>query len=330
MAVRSDAATDRMSRSGGAPDPQAGFTLCGWFYLSVDRDDFSTMARLHASSGGTTRLTVATGPSGTTPAVFTPGNTSGIIGVDSFTVGSWLWVAVTQTGTTATLYTYSPGGTLNSTSGTASGGAAPDGYTIFGRSPSDASEWFNGRGACVRLWATVLTAGELPAERDSFTAVKTAGLYADYRLATASDLADHSGNGRDLTPGSTSVTTEDDPPLGTTVTDAGTATLTLTATGTATKTMTAAGTAGLVLTADGVSLPVRAGAGSAVLTLSAAGTAARVAAGSGTATLTLVATGTTPLDLIAAAVNPRLTIRPNQATAVIRANQATLTIDGGS
>lgn len=220
MAVRSDAANDRLSRSGGAPDPQTAFTVCGWFYLSVDRDDFSTLIRLHASSGSTTRITLATGSSGTLPAVFTPGNTSGVLGVDSFTVGAWLFVAVTQTGTTATIYTCTPGGTMHSASGTSSGGSAPDGYTIFGRSSSDASEWFNGRAACVRLWSAVLNSTELAAERDSFTAIRTTNLYADYRLADAATALNDSGpGGRTLTAGSTAVTTEADPPIGTSAAD---------------------------------------------------------------------------------------------------------------
>lgn len=220
MAVRSDAANDRLTRTGGAPDPQAGFTVCGWFYLAVDRDDFSTLIRLHASSGSTTRLTLSTGSSGTLPAIFTPGNTSGVLGVDSFTAGAWMFIAVTQTSTTATIYTCTPGGTMHSASGTSSGGSAPDGYTIFGRSSSDSSEWFNGRGRCLRLWSTVLTPTELAAERDSLTKVKASSIYADYDMVDAATaLADSSGNGRNLTAGSTAVTTEADPPIGTSAAD---------------------------------------------------------------------------------------------------------------
>ncbi|MEV6905159.1 LamG-like jellyroll fold domain-containing protein [Amycolatopsis sp. NPDC051372] len=211
----------RVSRSGGAPDPQAagGWTLCGWWYLSADRNDFSTMFRSHAASGSTTRLTLATKTDGTTPAVFTPGNTAGVAGVDPFTVGSWLFIAVVQSGTTATIYTCTPGGTMHSASGTSSGGSAPDGYSIGGRSSSDASEWFNGRGRCVRQWATTLTPTELAAERDSLAAAVKAGSYVDHPLATGADLSDISGNSRTLTAGTAAGTTEADPPIGTSVAD---------------------------------------------------------------------------------------------------------------
>jgi hypothetical protein len=252
VAVRSDAANDRLTRTGGAPDPQTGFTVCGWFYLSVDRDDFSTLIRLHASSGSTTRLTLATGSSGTLPAVFTPGNTSGVLGVDSFTVGAWMFVAVTQTGTTATIYTCTPGGTMHSASGTSSGGSAPDGYTIFGRSSSDASEWFNGRGACVRLWSTVLTGTELAA---SGTAIRAAADAAAAVLQLAAGgAATHSAA------------------------DADTATMQLAASGAAAHQAAAAGVGALGLGADGGYLHLATAAGGADLALQASGT---VGSGSG-------------------------------------------------
>jgi hypothetical protein len=212
----------RVSRTGGAPDPQGagGWTVCGWWYLSADRNDFSTMIRLHSGSGSTTRLTLATKTDGTTPAVFTPGNTGGVSGVDALTVGSWLFIAVVQSGTTATIYTCtSVGGTLHSASGTSSGGSAPDGYTIGGRAASDSTEWFNGRGRFVRQWSGVqLTPTEVGAERDSTTAVK-AGAYSDHPLATGTDLSDVSGNTRTLTAGSVAGTTEADPPIGTSAVD---------------------------------------------------------------------------------------------------------------
>ncbi|WP_410633390.1 hypothetical protein [Amycolatopsis sp. cmx-4-83] len=287
-------ANSRVTRTGGAPDPQGagGWTMCGWFYLSVDRNDFSTMFRAHASSGSTTRLTLATKTDGTSPAIFTPGNTGGVAGVDVFTGGAWLFIAIVQSGTTATIYTCTPGGTMHSASGTSSGGSAPDGYTIGGRSSSDSTEYFSGRARCVRQWSGVqLTSTELAAERDSFTAVKT-GTYSDHPLATGTDLSDASGNSRTLTAGSVSGTTEADPPIGTSFTDAGTATLTLGASGTQGRTAAAAGTADAALAATGTSTAVRAGSGTAAMALGAAGTTQALRAAAGTADALLSASGT--------------------------------------
>lgn len=219
MAVRFDAATDRVSyTASNPPDPATAFTVTMWVYLSVDRNDFSTLGRWHASSGGSTRLTLATGSSGETPCIFSPGNTSGVVAAETLTVGQWSRVAVTASGTSGTIYLADTNtGPTTSSTGTVSGGSAPDGLTLGGRAPSDSSEWFNGRLAYVRLWSAVLSQAEIEAEWASTTPVRTANLWAHWPLATHTDLTDHSGNGRNLVAGSTATTTEDGPPLGSTI-----------------------------------------------------------------------------------------------------------------
>lgn len=215
MSVRFDAASDRCTWAGTAPTPSSGLTITYWAYLSVDRDDFSSMIRLHSSSGATTNLNVATGPSGVTPCIFTVGGDS--VGPQELPVAGWARVAVTVTGSASRIYiaTGSAGATL-SQDGTvgANAGVAPDsGYTVGGRSAVDGSEWYNGRLRYLRIWSTVLTQSDIEAEWASPTPVHGALLFADYPLADAADLLDHSGNARHLTAGSTSVTTEDDPPV---------------------------------------------------------------------------------------------------------------------
>lgn len=248
MSLRSDAASDRVSYTASPPpDPATAFTATFWARLRVDRDDFSTMMRLHASSGSTTRVTLATNSSGTVPAVFSPGNTSGIIGSDALVVDQWRMIAVTVSGTGATggrVYTRTIGGTTNVTTGQVSGGSAPDGITLFGRSISDASEWFNGGLAHVRIWSAVLTQSEIEAEWDSTTPVRAANLWSAWSLAT--DLTDASGNGRTLSAGTTALTVEDDPPTmqGTDVTGSGAASFGA-LTGTVTGTRTVFGTSAL-------------------------------------------------------------------------------------
>lgn len=65
--------------------------------------------------------------------------------------------------------------------------------------------------AYVRVWTgVVLTDSELRTERDSASAVKTSGLWADWPLADNTDTGDDSGNGRTLTFNGT-LTTEDGP-----------------------------------------------------------------------------------------------------------------------
>ena len=69
----------------------------------------------------------------------------------------------------------------------------------------------------VRVWTGVeLSDPELRAERDSYFAKKTSGLWADWRLENNTDTADDSGNNRTLTFGGT-LTSESDPELGTVI-----------------------------------------------------------------------------------------------------------------
>jgi hypothetical protein len=220
MSQRADQATDRVSYTASPPPaPATAFTVCFWARLRVDRDDFSTMLRLHSSSGGSTTVNLATGSSGTTPVVVSPGNTGGIVGADALAVDTWRMIAVTIAGTGATggkIYTKSIGGSTNVVTGQVSGGATPDGITLFGRSVGDATEWFNGGLAYVRIWSAVLSQAEIEAEWASATIVRTSGVWANWPMLT--NILDISGNGRHLSAGSTALSTEDDPPLAANVT----------------------------------------------------------------------------------------------------------------
>jgi Concanavalin A-like lectin/glucanases superfamily len=220
MAVRFDQASDRVTWTGTAPTPSSGLTITYWAYVSVDRNDFSTMIRLHTSSGASTVINVATDTSGTLPCVFTGGGSS--TGPQALPVADWARVAATVTGSTSRVYVaVGAAGATQHQDGTvgASAGTSPaSGYTVGGRSIDDSAEWFDGRIAHLRLWSTVLTQTEIESEWAAATPVRTADLFADYPLSDATDLADHSGNGRHLVAGSTAVTTEDGPPVATTIT----------------------------------------------------------------------------------------------------------------
>lgn len=220
MAVRFDAASDRCTWTGTAPTPSSGLTITFWAYVSVDRDDSSTMIRLHSASGATTNINVAMDTSGLLPCVFTAGGTS--TGPQALSVGVWARIAVTVTGSTSTIYTaLDAAGATQSQAGTvgSNAGVAPDsGYTVGGRAANVPDEWYNGRLAHLRIWSSVLTQAEIEAEWASPAPVRTSLLFADYPLTDATDLADHSGNARHLAAGSTAVSTEDGPPISTTVT----------------------------------------------------------------------------------------------------------------
>lgn len=218
MAVRFDAATDRITYTGTSPTPSSGYTATCWLYISVDRNDFSTFLRLHAASGATTVINAACGSDGVTPEIFTAGGSSP--GPQSLPVAGWARVAITVTGTTSKVYvaTGSAGATMSTTGNVGSSGAtAATGFTVGGRSAVDGSEWYDGRIAYLRMWTTVLTQSEIEAEWAAATPVRTSLLWADYPLLLASNLLDQSGNGRHLSAGSTAVSTEGDPPVSSSV-----------------------------------------------------------------------------------------------------------------
>jgi hypothetical protein len=232
MSTRFDAAGDRISFAGTMFAVGSGFTITAWAYVSVDTDANATFGRLHSSSGGSTVATWATGSDGLSgPNYFTGGGS--VTNATNMAVGSWRKIAISCSGTTGKSYVNTVGGTTEVDSGTV-GVGTPDGITLGGRAPADASEPFNGRLAYVRVWTTELTQVQIEAEWASATPVITASLWADWPLTDSTDLTDHSGNARNLSAGSTAVSTEADPPLSGSVTGTATAafgSLTATASG---------------------------------------------------------------------------------------------------
>ena len=216
MAVRFDAASDRLSHSASSPpSPNGGFTVTLWAYVSVSRGDYSTLFRLWTASDSNVPITYDTDSNGLNgPHYFT---TAGIVnGSLNMAVGEWRKLAVSRgAGGTGKNYAALPTGSTTVTSGAIGSIADPIGVTLAGRTPAEASEWFNGRLAYVRVWSRELSQAEIEAEWASPTPVSATGLWADWPLETATDLTDHSGNDHtlvsDAAEGATAVTTEDGP-----------------------------------------------------------------------------------------------------------------------
>jgi len=224
-ATRFDADSDRATYAGGSgnpPTPSAGWSAAWWVYISNDRNNFSTMLRLHTSSGGSTVLNLAMGATGQAPGAYTAGGS--VETSSQLTIAAWYYLAYTVSAGTATIYVFNAAGALvTSTSGTI-GGGTPDGLTVGGRSASDATEWFDGRLSRLRMWSAVLSQAQFAAEQFAAEPVVTANLWAHYKLTGAGDLTDAAG-GHNLTAGTTATTTEAGPPLSEGVSGSATATL---------------------------------------------------------------------------------------------------------
>ncbi|MGH8571933.1 MAG: LamG-like jellyroll fold domain-containing protein [Gammaproteobacteria bacterium] len=209
--MRFDAATDRISYSGsGLPDPETAWTLNCWVMVVVDRNDFSTFCRL--SGAGATVATIATTETGTGGPIYA--TAGGVLtAAAGMTVGDWYKLAVTCTGTSGNLYTATATGSTQVVSGTVDGVSAPDQICFGGRASGEGAESLDGRIAYAKLYSSVLTQTQNETEWNSPTPVIVANLAGYWPLIHAADLTDRSGNARNLTAGSTAVTTEDGPPI---------------------------------------------------------------------------------------------------------------------
>lgn len=210
MALRFDALTDAASvsvsgLSGGA------FTLTGWVVLATDRNTYCGIASLESSGGPAVAL--STKVDGTTFTAWdNAGTEAGALGTISATVGVanpvWYRFAVVQNAGTESLYIGTTTGALTKGSKVQTNNTTPDkivlGSTLF-------ADFFDGRLASVKFHVGALSDDEIALELSQYRPVRSVGLIAWYPLI--SDLKDYSGNGRDLTAGSTATVVEDGPAL---------------------------------------------------------------------------------------------------------------------
>ena len=256
MAARSDAATDRVTLS-SAPS-MATITIAGWARIeAASAGSFNPIARFHVASGDTSSWILGfKGANGRTPSVYSPSNSTGISAAEQ-TLSTYVYLAATLSGTSAQLLYGNTPGSLTKVTGTVAAGGTPDRITFFGRSAADGSEWLNGILAHWRIWTAVLSDSEIAAESQAADPVRTSGLWADWDFAAAA-LTDGSGNGRNLTAGSTALSSATDPTLGTTRTGTGaliapaataaaTGTVVISGTGAASASPASAAGAGVVL-----------------------------------------------------------------------------------
>ena len=224
MSIRLDAYTDRLGYNATPlPPVPDGCTVTGWIYLSstVNNNDGYTIFQVSSNHNGIIdgQFIIGTDLSNHMGLITVGGSayvTDLPIGLDQW---YWFIARVGVLGITNELE-FDLGTADNMTSvthysrtpGDASG--SPTDVWVGGQMPSEEDEFWNGLLAYFRVWTAALTNEEALAEIRSTTPVRTADLWADWPLPSASDLTDHSGNGHDLVAGSSAVTTDDnDPPI---------------------------------------------------------------------------------------------------------------------
>jgi len=213
MAVRFDAATDRLSYTGGAgnpPDPPYSVLL--WVRIVVDSGTDTSLYRRY-TSGGSSRGQIATSGNGLDLFWFPSGHDFEY----SLTVAEFHRIcAVVDSGGGITTYAAPESGPFTVRAGSAGTTAGANLITLAAISAGNGGQPLNGREAYVRCLPFEL-ADETAIAAEFASATPVAGAaWHDWPLEVHTDLTDHSGNSRNLTAGASAVTTEAGPPLGAT------------------------------------------------------------------------------------------------------------------
>lgn len=217
MAARSDAATDRVSRT-TAPS-LAAVTFTCWAKIGAVHAGnlFHPILRVEAG-GGTAAIFSFRGTNGRTPTLYSASSTTGISGAEQ-SLSTWVFLAFTMNAGAAQLFYGTTPGSLTKVTGTVNTTGTPDTLTFFSRSPSDGSEWLEGTLAYCRLWTRVLSDAEVAAESQSASPASTTSIWGNWAFAAAA-LTDTVAS-RTLTAGSTALSADTDPTLGTDITGSG-------------------------------------------------------------------------------------------------------------
>jgi len=204
MAVRSDASTDRYVTT--SLFQLTTFTILGWF-------------RIHASTANWQRfwdyptpgLWQYLGCDQSVQNIIYADNVhpAGHINICPASVGTWFRTALVRTGPTATGYASAVGNALSNATQT---GINALGESLYIGGGESSDEWFNGGAAAVKVYNAALTAAEVEAELAQYQPRRTTNLTNWYPLIVP-ETTDYSGNGNNLTAGSTETTTEDGPPI---------------------------------------------------------------------------------------------------------------------
>lgn len=195
MAIRFDGSTDVLSRA----NLTGALTAMGWFYIAVDRNNYSAFIAINDNN------IVATASDGVTLLHWDGTNEET---GSTLSVGAWFHLAITMpnttNGTTTQIYL---NGALDFSPVLSS---AASGSTLYIGNDAN-SEWLNGRAAFIKIWNRQLSAAEVAAEMWSEEPQSLNSLWLYARLLDATDYNDLSGAGRNFTAGG-ALTREDGPP----------------------------------------------------------------------------------------------------------------------
>ena len=215
MSVRLESAsTEALTRTATVFDQNADYTWSAWFYMPTLNSGAGFL--WNATTGTNANQDFALLTSGANLQVNAINGAGAQLdfadGASTQLVNTWYYITLQRTGNTLRIYRRVSGGSTAlevSISAAVTGRITGDRMNIGARGATDRAN--NTRVAYARLHSSVLTTAEIDAEAVSPTAVITANLWGDWPLTEATDLTDHSGNGRDWTAVGT-LSTEANPP----------------------------------------------------------------------------------------------------------------------
>lgn len=207
MAVEFTSATQRFQATTGLPTTTC--TITCWACLDVSQATWQALWDLTTTGYPAARSQLAVGPGGDIWLLDSNTNT---VGGFATTVGTWMRLGVSLSGSTCVVYfgTTTPGALSTATIGTFVPSSAPTQLSI-GRDGASTSLYFPGRLAALKMWDQVLTQAEITTELVQYRPVRTANLLHHHPLVKT-ETTDYSGNGYALS-GGTGSATADGPPI---------------------------------------------------------------------------------------------------------------------
>ncbi len=190
MAVSSDGSgSNNFVRSATLPN-KTPITVRAWVKRLADRGNYSAWAALNKS--GDELFYCGTTNDGEALSLYA-GSDFDVSGDTTVIDGAWHHIVYTYDGTTGTIYV--DGASVFSDTLTQDGAAAVS-FTVL---TTDFGSWWDGAVEAVAVWEDCLDATEVLDDMDYLEPQLTTNLWAFWPLDDASDVADASGNSRDLT-----------------------------------------------------------------------------------------------------------------------------------
>ena len=212
MAIRFDAAADRIARTSSPLDYNSAYTWMAWVRLVSDLNAYGHVFGINRNDAAANYDYI--GMDGTGQGLITLVDIGGAYTEQAGTtlsLGTWYHICAVRASTTS-LAIYLNGvldstNTRNVTGRIAATRMEAGAFGTFDGDRVDA------RIAAVKIWSVALSAAEIAQEIYRLAPAQFANLWQwSPLIGSASDLADYSGNGRDWTAGGT-LTVEDGPPI---------------------------------------------------------------------------------------------------------------------